>query len=308
MAFLTPPPSFPLEPPDFSSKAHPEMIQYHQCHSSNLRESLLDLSDKLHGAPQDLAAVGGRANVNSLLLSVVEDSAYGASESIDRVIVRLLHLAVHTCAAEAAVDEAAQTSHRTQRHHHWHEDDDDTRVTWLAPAQFEAREHLELYRNIAAYLASHPASSLYRDPALDATRQTLQRLCPRVNGLCRWTWTEEPVVPPTPTPNGVCGLSWGEESSIPPTLPPTAFEPVTPDKAAAGASRSAKAGKSKKMSSLRSRKVRGPVHLPTPPTQSGDIVGCDEFEETLPTLPVSRPGSGTCKTTRKYTATRFDVR
>ncbi|KAL2267369.1 hypothetical protein VTJ83DRAFT_4646 [Remersonia thermophila] len=290
MAFPTPPPSFPLEPPDFSRKAPPATAQHHPYGAIGLREALLDIRDKLHYHPHDLAAVGGRAHVNSLLLSVVEESAYGANEPADRTIVRLLQLAVHTCAVEAADDEAAY-AHRYTRPHPAEDVDDDSydasssRVTWLPPARCEAREHLELYRNIAAYLASHPISSLYRDPALDATRQTLQRLCPRVNGLSRWTWTEGPL-PPTMTPNGACGSLWGEGPLLARALPQaTVLEVARPGKASSGSSRGTKA----KKSSMTARRTGDQVQFFTPPSQSGDV-GCDELDETLPTLPVSRPG------------------
>ncbi|KAL2121357.1 hypothetical protein VTJ04DRAFT_5384 [Mycothermus thermophilus] len=255
------------------------MPQQLQTDSWSIRDALFGLSSELHQASPDIAAVGGRGRANSLLQSVVEQGIYGTCEPIDGVIVRLLHLAVQTCAEEAAaVDMVPGPSYlqyqRTRDRRRAggqyegesdEDDDDDARVFWSSPTQIDAREHLELYRNIAAYLASHPASSLYRDPLLQETQQVLQRLCPRVNGLSRWTWTELPVSPaPTPTRSekGSGRPRGGEKRGKP---------------------------KPSSRASPRSKKIRDPpLQLLTPPSQSGDVSHDGLDDELVPTLPQHR--------------------
>jgi hypothetical protein len=284
MAYPTPPSSHPLERSAKSRKTYSGMPQQLQTDSWSIRDALLDLSSKLHEASSDLAAVGSRAQASSLLQTVVEQGVYGECEPVDKFIVRILHLAVQTCAEEAATvnmvprppylqDQHTRDRPRVGEQYEGEcdededDEDDDARVFWSSPTQIDAREHLELYRNIAAYLASHPASSLYRDPLLQETQQVLQRLCPRVNGLSRWTWTELPVSP-APT------LTRSEKGSGRPRGGEKRGKPKPSSRA-----------------SPRSKKTRdSPLQLLTPPSQSGDVSYDGLDDELVPTLPVSHPG------------------
>jgi hypothetical protein len=134
-------------------------------------------------------------------------------------------------------------------------------VGWLSGVQCEVNEHLEVCRNFLSHIMSHPAGRQSQDRNLALAQQIMQTLCPRINGLSKWKCAKEvrpkrrDTTAKAPTPRASSAPR--QQSGIP------------------------------KRTSPRQRKP--PLHIvmmPTPPTQRGDV----KCAETLPTIPVERPG------------------
>ncbi|KAK4233739.1 hypothetical protein C8A03DRAFT_38530 [Achaetomium macrosporum] len=224
-------------------------------------EALLDLGDQMHDMDDQPYVIGNLQNVNRLLSAIMQRSAYGVYAAVDRAIHTLLLTAIRSCEAQRT-NLAVQTLPHGQ-------------LGWLSPAQSEINEHLEFYRNFAGYISSHPASSCrsaspWGDRSLDMARRLLQRLCPRINGLCKWTYT-----PPTGTDVTVPGAPRDRRRS----------SHCKSDAAPRMTTR-----RSSPRSSPRSRKPTAgiqPLMMPTPPTQSGDARLADAL--TVPTVPLRHP-------------------
>ncbi|GAB1316541.1 hypothetical protein MFIFM68171_06751 [Madurella fahalii] len=271
----------PPSPPPTPRHSIPVMTLVQQAihHLSRRRrqdalDAILAIGDAMHDIFAKTGAVAADLRqVNRLFLGVVQQSLYGASPRADRIINSLLLLSIRRCdALRQAQLQAAQPAGPDA-------------VGWLSSAHAsELNDHLELYRNVLAYIASHPASragagsspgsgSQTQDPRLQAAQQTLQRLCPRINNLSRWTYTA-----PTPAPRA--SQSAGVRKPDPrhrhrhrPRAAPA--KPAT-------------------------RAVAGPrAPLPTPPTQTGDVEGraaaapaAAELPDTQPPAPVSKGKRG----------------
>lgn len=200
-------------------------------------EALLDLGDMMHDMVDDVAVVADLPQVNRLFSSIIRSSAYGVYEPVDRVINKLLLLSVRRCdGMGSARGQPGQGG-----------------IGWRSSAQSDINEHLEFCRNFLSYIRSHPTGRNSVDRNLESAQQSLQRLCPRINGLSKWAWAEE--------------ASPATDLRRNPTRSSTSrAQPET-----------------KKRSSPRLRRPKAP--LPTPPTQSGDV----RFAEPIPTVPLERP-------------------
>jgi len=207
---------------------------------------LLDLDDGMRSAStlNDFLAAGDLLQVNQLFLAVIHHSAYGVCQRVDRVINRLLLMAVRRC------EEMRQTQVQLDRGTVW----------WQSFAQSQASDHLEFYRNFLSFITDHPAWCLSQDPNLELAQKTMQRLCPRVNGLSIWGWRDDGLAETRDGDARPRGPSPAQSSTPRPQPPPA-----------------------KKPPSRRPRRAPGP--LPTPPTQTGDV----NLADTIPTMPLKRP-------------------
>jgi hypothetical protein len=117
----------------------------------------------------------------------------------------------------------------------------------MSPAQFETNQRLELYRGVLRYFTSYPSA----DADLELAWRLVQRLCPRINDLPRWT-----VAQVRQRRGSRCGRKPQQELNQSCTVQ----------------------SRVKKRTSPRAR-------LPTPPTQTGDV----GLAETIPTLRATQP-------------------
>lgn len=140
----------------------------------------------MSGTVQDIFAqpdaLPSLRQVNIFFLSMIRHSLYGAHPAADRIVNRLLLLSICACEAlQRPQLQAAQPPVPSDG------------VGWLSSARaVELDEHLELHRNVLAYISGHHPASASRphnkpDPDLERARQIMQRLRPRINNLSRWT-------------------------------------------------------------------------------------------------------------------------
>jgi hypothetical protein len=236
--FISPQPT-PAASPISTSHIHDAITQLKRRRLGDAFESLLDLGDMMHDLVDDIAVVGDLPHMNRLFSAIIRYSAYGVYGPVDQIINRLLLLSIRRCEGmRGAPGHPGQGG-----------------IGWRSSAQSDTKEHLEFYRNFLSYILSHPAGHNSQDTTLELAQQSLQRLCPRINGLSRWTWTEDASSATEPRRNPTRSSA----SRVPPETP--------------------------KRSSPRLRKQQGP--LPTPPTQSGDV-GLAATEP-MPTIPLERP-------------------
>ncbi len=192
----------------------------------------------MHGTVDDVCALGTQylPQVSQLFSAIIRHSAYGVSPCVDLVINRLLFLAIERC------EETREAQLHPAR----------GRVGWQSWHHSEINEYLEFYRNILSFITGHPASCLSRDHTLELAQQSLQRLCPRINGLSRWAYKE-----------------------VHTTRIGSTAQPSTSQRQA----------RAKKPPPPRPR--RAPAPMPTPPTQTGDVRCADTI--LVPTVPLNHP-------------------
>lgn len=216
-------------------------LHYFQCEQpGDVFRLLLDLGDEMRDTVDDFPAAGDLPQLNQLFSAVVHHSAYGLDQSVDETINKLLLIAILRC-EEMCICQLQP---------------DQWRVGWQSFAQSQADEHLEFYRNFLNFITSHPAWCLSQDKNLELAQKTLHRLCPRVNGLSRWTWQDDDLA---------------ERRDARRSNPARVSTPCLRPQPA------------KKPPSRLPRRARVP--LPTPPTQTGDA----NFSDTIPTMPLKRP-------------------
>ncbi|KAK3307168.1 uncharacterized protein B0T15DRAFT_529487 [Chaetomium strumarium] len=257
---LTPPPQHPQTWPQTSVSQVEHIINLlRRRRLGDAFEALLDLGDEMHDMDDQGYVIGDLHNVDRLMSAIVQRSAYGVYAAVDRAIHTLLLTAIRSCEAQRASLTIQPLAHE--------------RLGWLSPAQSENNAHLECYRNFAGYISSHPASSCQApaapsgDRSLEAATELLQRLCPRVNGLCRWTYTamtRTDVMVPSGTRDRRRRSSGCKSDGAPGIA-------------------------TARRSSPRFRKATTGVMMATPPTQSGDVCLADAL--TVPTIPLRRPST-----------------
>ncbi|KAL2153755.1 hypothetical protein VTH82DRAFT_4910 [Thermothelomyces myriococcoides] len=261
------------EPVRCSKNLHNIILQLNRRRLGDAFEAILDLGDELHDMVDPLHAVADLHLVDRLFSSIAGHDIYGIYPQVDRVIHRLVLLALRRCEEPAA--------HRPRHHHHQHRlgsGDVNTEVGWLLPGQSEVLDHLEVYRDFVCYMMSHSASCSSRDDDLASATKALQRLRPRINGLHTWVRSPKMEVD-TGTEAGLHGQRGRTRNMN--------VQPITaaPPEGQAGA-------QSKRPTALQlPRKTCGassaakrqqPDYMLTPPTQSGDV------NDTIPTIPVDR--------------------
>ena len=189
----------------------------------------------MHGTVDDVHTLGTRdlPQVNQLFSAIIRHSAYGVYQCVDLVTNRLLLLAIERC----------EETREAQLHPAW------GRVGWQSCRHSEINEYLEFYRNFLSFITGHPASCSPRDHTLELAQQSLQRLCPRINGLSRWAYKEVSTVPSSSTAQPPASQRQARGKKPPPPRP-----------------------------------RRAPVPMPTPPTQTGDVRCADTM--LVPTVPL----------------------
>ncbi|KAK4099213.1 hypothetical protein N658DRAFT_498577 [Parathielavia hyrcaniae] len=239
---LSPQPS-PTASPGHLHRVHSIINHLRRHRLGDAFEGLLDLGDQMHGVVGELEADLDLAQLDRLFASIFRYSAYGIYDRVDHVIHRLLYIAVRTCQALGA----AQTLPVPHG------------VGWLSTVQSEARQHLEVCRNFLSYITSHPAGRQSRDPILGLAQQLVQGMCPRINGLSKWTYAKQVHAKDG---GGSTTCSTGSVASGRPS------------------------GLRKAAASPRRQKCPPLINpMPTPPTQTGDV----RWPETIPTIPARNP-------------------
>lgn len=258
----------------------------------------------MHATSDDLAVVEDLHQVDRLFTAIIHHSAYGMYAHADQVIGKLLLLAVQQCD-----DLRHAQPHPSQG-----------RVGWQSPTQGAVAQHLEVYRGVVNHITSHPVFSLVGDESVEAARAVLQRLCPRINGLARWTYGEEVQVlrksgrkrqqtlarqaqaplqtrtqphaspkrpishPPPPRHPIMTPTSAPPPSTQPITvIPPSTLKPtaVAPPSAIRPAAIQPQPTKQAPLP----HPQQPARFMPTPPTQPGDVT-CAEI---MPTIPIQQP-------------------
>ncbi len=222
------------------------------------------LSDEMHDAVDVTRALAGLQQVDQLFLAIVQHSGYGHYQCVDQAIHRLLLLAVGRC--------EDMRNAEMQRHAATH---GTSVVGWQSRQHADIDEHLEFYRNFLGFVDNHPASCLAppQDQTLDLARQSLQRLCPRIHGLSRWTRNEVQTArtarnkraarPAPPSTSQRQPRAERQMKTSPRKLPPRKVPPVPAPAPVAAAPAAV-------------------TMMPTPPTQTGDV----RLADTMP-IPVS---------------------
>ncbi|KAL2134836.1 hypothetical protein VTI74DRAFT_10732 [Chaetomium olivicolor] len=221
----------------FASNIHRVIQELRRRRLGNSFEALLDLGEEMHDATDEPDVGVDLDQVDRLFSAIIQHSAYGIYKRVDAVINTILLLAIQRCEALQGTGKKMVPG----------------RIGWLSLTHSETNQHLEAYRDFVTYIVNHPTARLSQDPRLEAARRLLQRLCPRINGLSRWTTT---------------GVNGAEQKERRPT-------------------RRTRQSENKKLATQSPHKHQrlARPQLPTPPTQTGDV----QHVETIPTLPRKGP-------------------
>ena len=238
MEFSMPPQSTAATPFMFAGHIQNTLHHFRCNRLHGALEGLLSLGDAMHGTGDDFGALEAwdLPQVNRLFSAIIHHSAYGVYQCADLVINRILVMAIERC------EETREVQLHPAR----------GRVGWQSWHHSEINEYLEFYRNFLSFITGHPASSLSRDHNLDSAQLSLQRLCPRINGLSRWAYREVRTA-----------RSGSTAQPCTPQLQPRGKKPPPP------------------------RLGKAPAPMPTPPTQSGDVRCADTL--LVPTVPLKHP-------------------
>ncbi|KAL2171517.1 hypothetical protein VTG60DRAFT_2685 [Thermothelomyces hinnuleus] len=183
MEFLISSRSSSPEPVTCNKQVHNIILQLNRRRLGDAFEAILVLGDVLHDMVDPSHAVADLHLMDRLFSSIARHDAYGIYPQVDRVIHRLVLLALRRC------EELGAARPRHHHYHHHHQPapgDDDTGVGWLLPGESEVLDHLEVYRDFVCYVMSHPDLFPARDGDLESATEMLQRLQPRINGLHTW--------------------------------------------------------------------------------------------------------------------------
>ncbi|KAL2257452.1 hypothetical protein VTK26DRAFT_161 [Humicola hyalothermophila] len=163
MEFLPTPPSSPTDPKVSISQIKQATARLNRRMTKKALHDILGIGEGLQHDVVKTWTLDDLRHINLFFQTILRRSAYGVNSQVDKVINRLLLLAVDRCGELKTAQMPPSCG----------------MLGWLSPSGAEIKDHLEVCRHMLGDILALHQNGL-EDPVLDQIERTLQHLCPRI--------------------------------------------------------------------------------------------------------------------------------